>query len=483
MPELRPIFYVVGLLLCALAALMLIPALIDTVDGSEDWRGFVFAAAVTAFVGGALALTSMSQRRFTIDLRQGFLLTTLTWIAVGGCAALPYLFSGHGYSFADAYFEAISGLTTTGATVITGLDGMSRGILLWRALTQGLGGVGIVVMAILILPFLRIGGMQLFHLESSDRSERVVPRAAQLMRALLIAYMALVLACAALFTVAGMSWFDGLCHAFAAVSTGGFSTHDSSFGFFPQPAIQWIGIVFMVLGSLPFTLMIKAARGRPIALLRDPQVALFLSLLAGASFLLAAWIGMKQHVPALEALRLAAFHVVSITTTTGFVSTDFLLWGAFPTSVFFVLLFAGGCSGSTAGAIKIYRFQVLWLMARAHLLLLLEPRRVIVPTYAGRPLPADVPTAVLAFMSAYVAAVLVFGLALSALGLDFLGGMSAAASALGNVGPALVPELGPSGTFAPLSDASKWILSGAMLLGRLELFTVLVLLEPRFWRG
>jgi trk system potassium uptake protein TrkH len=467
---------------CAIAAAMVLPAIVDIADGHPHWQVFFASAMFTFFIGGLMLLSSYEERSVKLAVKEAFLLTTLSWVCVTAFAAVPFV--GLGLSYTDAYFETMSGLTTTGSTVLVGLDGLPRGILLWRALLQGLGGLGIIVMAIIMLPFLRVGGMQLFRTESSaGTSEKILPRAFELVMAIAGVYLVLILACTIAFAALGMTTFDAICHALSALATGGFSTHDESFGFFRSPALEWTGTIFMALGAMPFVVFIKAARGEPMVLWRDAQVRGFVSFLATVILILAVWLSTARGTPFLDALRTTAFNVTSIVTTTGYASEDYARWGPFAVGMFFLLTFVGGCSGSTAGALKIYRLQIAGILTRSHFLHLMSPNRVLPLVYNGRRLPDDVPFSVVAFLAIYMATVGIFTMLLTAMGLDFLTSVSSAATALGNVGPGLGDVVGPSGNFSTLPVAAKWVLSLAMLLGRLELFTVLVLLRPEFWRS
>ncbi|MCL4768153.1 MAG: TrkH family potassium uptake protein [Hyphomicrobiaceae bacterium] len=480
MVQLRPIALTLGLLLCVLAAAMLLPGAVAGADGSQDWPVFVASAAFTLFIGGLLVAVGYNKGPIRLGLREGFVLTTLSWVVVTSFAAVP--FTGLGLTYADAFFEAMSGLTTTGATVLVGLDGLPRGILLWRALLHGIGGLGIVVMAILILPYLSIGGMQLFQMESSDRSEKVAPRAAGLMMAISGVYVGLIAFCTISYVALGMTFFDAVCHALATISTGGFSTHDASFGFFASPSLEMAGTLFMALGAFPFVVLIKAMHGDLPAVWRDAQVRGFVSFLAVISLLLGIWLALSRDLSLLTALRMVAFNVTSVVTTTGFASTDYNLWGPFAVSMFFLLTFVGGCTGSTAGGIKIYRLQMAGMLTRGYLLNLISPNRVVTLVFNGRRVPEDVPFSVIAFLAVYMATVGIVSVVLTAMDLDFVTALTSAATALGNVGPGLGEIVGPAGNFATLPAAAKWTLSFTMLLGRLELFTVLVLFRPEFWR-
>lgn len=476
----RPILFTLGLLLCVLAAIMVLPAIVDIADGHQGWRVFFASSVFTFFMGGLLLLIAYDDEAMTLGIRQGFLLTALSWVILPAFAAVPFV--GLGLPLADAYFEAMSGLTTTGSTVMTGLDRLPRGILLWRALLMGVGGLGIVVMAMIMLPFLRVGGMQLFHTESSERSEKILPRATELVAATISVYVTLMLCAVIVYAFLGMDIFDALCHALTSVSTGGFSTHDKSFGFFQSAPIEWAAICFMILGALPFVVFIKALRGEPTAIWRDAQVRGFLFILTAICVVVTVWLMVERSQPFETALRLAVFNVTSILTTSGFTTDDYTAWGPFAVGLFFLMTFCGGCSGSTTGAIKIYRLQIAALLTRSHLLHLISPNRVVTLSYNGRRLPADVPFSVIAFLAIYMATIGLFTVILAAMGLDFMTAMSSAATAVSNVGPGLGSYVGPSGNFSALPAAAKVVLSFAMVLGRLELFTVFVLLRPEFWR-
>lgn len=478
----RPVFYIVGILLLVLAGAMLLPAIADWVAMQPEWQAFAFSAGVTAFAGGALMFACRTSD-FALDRKNGFLLTTMSWLLLCAFAALPLTLSEYQLPWSDAYFEAMSGLTTTGSTVLIHLDSATPGVLLWRALLQFLGGIGIVVVAIALLPFLRVGGMQLFRTESSETSEKIMPQIKQVATGIFIAYVALNLACTLAYWTAGMTGFEAITHAMTTVSTGGFSTSDDSIGHFGSPTIEWIGALFMFLGGLPFILYLRTAMGHRGALFRDPQVRMLALLVVLASLAIAAWLASNHPMPTADALRLTVFSVISIVTTTGFISADYMHWGAFPIAAFFFLTFIGGCTGSTAGGIKIFRFQVLATAIRSHGWRLIAPLSVRPVFYGERKLSTDIFASVLLFMGAYVGTVAVATLALAGFGLDLVTALSGAATAVGNVGPGLGYLIGPAGTFTTLPSEAKWILSFAMLLGRLELFTVLVLFSRAYWRA
>jgi trk system potassium uptake protein len=479
--QIRPILFALGLMVCLMALVMVLPAALDFADNSPTWRAFAVSSLFSLFVGVLMMMFAYEQRTVRVGIREGFLLTASCWALLSAFAALPFL--GIGLPYTDAYFETMSGLTTTGASVITRLENLPRGILLWRALLQGIGGLGIIVVAILVLPFLRIGGMQLFHTESSDRSEKVVPRAFELVAAIAGVFSALVFICMVVYVFLGMTPFDAICHALATISTGGFSTHDDSFAFFASPALDWAAIFFMLSGALPFVVYIKVLRGDGLALWRDTQVRGLIVFLVVVCLIVATWLTVVQGMSVADALRLASFNIVSVVTTTGFVHGDYGKWGPFAVGIFFLLMFVGGCSGSTTGGIKIYRLQVASLLTRSHLLHLISPNRIVTLSYNGRRLPDDVPFSVIAFLALYMATIGFFTVVLTAMGLDLITALSSATTALSNVGPGLGEIVGPAGNFSGLPAGAKWVLSFAMLLGRLELFTVLVLFRPEFWRG
>ena len=482
MIDIRPVLFVVGILLTTLAIFMFVPAMADATVGNPDWRVFMAAAFFTLFVGVTLGLMNHGGP-LRLTVRQTFILTTAVWIIMAAFAALPFAFAELGMSYTDAFFESMSGLTTTGSTVIVGLDDAPPGILLWRALLQWLGGIGIIVMAIAILPMLGVGGMQLFHTESSDQSEKALPRATQVSAVIAVIYLVLTLAAAIAYWFAGMTLFEAVSHAMTTIATAGFSTSDASIGHFQSPAIEWTATVFMIIGSLPFILYFLLVSGRPGALWRDAQLRWFLGLLISAVAVMSGWLWWSLDMAPLTALRLAAFNTVSVITGTGYASADYAAWGGFAVTLLLFVMVIGGCSGSTTGGIKIFRFQMLHAMIMVQIKRLVQPHGVFVAHYNRKPIPDPVADAVMSFFFLFG---LTYGLVvvmLAALGLDFITAMSGAASALANVGPGLGDIIGPSGTYAPLPDAAKWLLSAAMLLGRLEFFTVLALFTSRFWQG
>lgn len=458
---------------------MLIPAVVDIAARNADWQAFAFSALVTGLVGLLMSVAFGGALEEGLNTRQTFVLTTLSWVSLPVFGALPFLWLGIGYT--DAVFEAVSGFTTTGSTVLSGLDGLPPGLLLWRSLMQWMGGVGIIVMAIVLLPFLRIGGMQLFQTENSDRSEKIVSRSVELIRLIGISYLFLTFCCVVAYWATEMTPFDALNHALTTIATGGYSTHDVSFAFFTNPATGWFAILFMIVGALPFVLIIQGLRGKPMLLWRDPQVRAFLSLVVVVSLGVAFYLGFTRRVPLDDALLMSTFNIVSVVTGTGYAYGDYTAWGAPMVALALLLKFVGGCTGSTTGGIKIFRFLVFFGTVRAHLRRMVRPNRVTSEEYGNSRLTAELSFSVLAFLVVYLGTVGILTLVLATFDLDLVTALSAAATAVGNVGPGLGPTIGPAGSFAPLPDGAKWILCFAMLIGRLEIFTVIVLFDPEFW--
>ena len=476
----RPILYVSGILLCTLGASMSIPMFADLTLGHDDWKVFFTCMVLTGFLGGALILTN-SQDNFNISMRQTFLLTTVSWVLLSFTASLPFAFSAEDMSMTDAVFEAVSGITTTGATVMTGLQDSAPGILLWRAILQWLGGIGIIVMALSVLPFLKVGGMQLFQTESSE-SEKAMPRATQLAASIGLIYLSLTVLCMMFYQMSGMGSFDAWAHAMTTIATGGFSTFDTSFAHYNDPFAEITATFFMLCGGLPFILYLKAIRGNWKSLVYDTQVRAFLSIVATAITIMVVYLVIHNGQDFAEALRRASFNVVSIITGTGYTNGDYGAWGGFAVTLIFFLMVVGGCAGSTTCGIKVFRFQILYAVTIAQLRQLIHPHGVFTPHYNHSPIPYNVASSVMGFFFVYALGFTVLAVGLSFIGLDFLTAMSGAVTSISNVGPGLGDIIGPTGTFQPLPDSAKWMMCVGMLLGRLELFTVLVLLVPAFWR-
>tara|TARA_R110002020_G_scaffold87061_26_gene215149 strand:- start:635 stop:2092 length:1458 start_codon:yes stop_codon:yes gene_type:complete len=480
--EFRPVMLVTGALVATLGAAMLLPALVDLAANNDDWMIFTSAAMVTMLFGLGLFGANRGAPK-GLSTRQAMLMTVISWVALVAFGALPFHWSGIVPTYTDAFFESMSGLTTTGATVITGLDTAPPGLLFWRGLLQWLGGLGIIVMAIAVLPMLQIGGMQLFKAEAFDTAEKILPRATQISTSITLVFIAMTGICAIAYMAVGMAADDAVIHAMTTVATGGFSTKDDSIGFFNNPAVEWIAIIFMFLGSIPFLLYVQMMQGRFRTILADDQVKAFTGFLAVA--ILAGWMmaHFSEYHIGLEGLRHSAFNVVSIVTGTGYASTDYGLWGSHATAFFFIIMFAGGCAGSTSCGIKIFRFQVLFEAVRQHISQVMYPNGVFRAHFNGKPIQDRVVSSVMSFFFLFMTSFVVLSILLRLSGLDTITALSGAGTALSNVGPGLGDIIGPSGNFQSLTDTQKWLLAGGMLLGRLELFTVLVLFLPRFWRS
>jgi len=473
--------YVCGVAGLNIAAAMLIPMVVDMIDGNPDWQVFLTAAVCIGFVCLALVF-AFGGRSVPFSRRLGFLTVNALWVTVVIFAAVPYAFSGLSLSWADAIFESVSGLTTTGSTVLQGLESMPRGLLLWRSLTQGIGGIGIIAMSVILMPLLRIGGMQVYRMESSAQEERPVARFSQFASNMLLLYGVLTLACAACYALAGMTPFVALNHALTTVSTGGFSTYDTSLiGL--GPGVHLVAIVFMIAGSLPFLAYLRALAARDIRKAYDPQIPVLLGIFAVLSVL--AFIAAPSHSGGAGAnfALMAVFNVVSIVTTTGFATSDYLSWGPMAVGVFLIATFLGGAAGSTSGGLKTFRLIVMFKMLHLALREVVFPRGVTSVHYGGVRMSEQAMRSVGVFVITFLAILLIETLILSATGLDIVTGFSASLTALTNTGPGVSALIGPTGNFASLPEIAKWSLAVTMLLGRLEIMTVLVLLTPLFWRG
>lgn len=477
----RHSFFIIGIFLFVLSISMLIPAVVDLYLGNEDWQVFVLSALASCFVAGLLVLSCHSHT-FSIGRREGYLITVASWFAVTAFGALPLTFSSLDISYTDAFFETASGLTTTGSTVLVGLDHMAPGLLLWRSIMQWIGGVGIIVMAIFMLPLLRVGGMQLFRSESSDISDKIAPKVYQIAGLTLLIYFVLTLACMIALMISGMGLFDAVNHAMATLATGGYSTKDSSIGYYNSVPIEVTLIFFMTLGALPLMFYARIIKDGWMAILKEKQVPVFLAVLCGAITILTTWRYMHADISFATALREAAFNTTSVLTDTGFATTDFSTWGTGAQAAFMVLMFIGGCAGSTSGAIKIFRWQILWQSFVVHLKEMVSPNRVLLVKYGDQAVDGKMVASVRNFFFMYIMTWALFSIFLMFDGLDLLSSVSAVAQAMANAGPGLGPVVGPGTNFESLNDTSKWALSLAMFLGRLELTTFFVLLSPTYWR-
>ncbi|MEX6505721.1 TrkH family potassium uptake protein [Jiella sp. M17.18] len=459
---------------------MMIPALIDLGDGNADWRVFVGTAFLVGMISTLVAVATRGERP-KFSQRLGFLIVTSVWVFATAVGALPIYFSSVNVTYAGAFFEAMSGLTTTGSTVISGLDALPRGILMWRSLLQWLGGIGIIGMVLLILPSLQAGGLALFHMESSDKSDKVLPRVNQLVGGLITAYVVLTIACAVSYQALGMSFFDAVNHAMTTLATGGYSTHDASMGYFDSNGLLIASTIFMALAALPFVVYIRAFLPRQFQFWRDPQVVVFLLICIVLSFAIAVTRRIVNDTPFGEALISSTFNLVSVITTTGYASEDYTLWSNAAVGIFFLASFIGGCAGSTAGGIKANRLVILFLVVRASFRKLVRPHAVIRLKYGNEDISPQTVQTVTIFFFLFFGTLLIATVLLTMFGLDLITAFSGTLTAISNVGPGFGQIIGPAGNFATLPDPALWTLSVTMLLGRLELVTVLILFFPSVW--
>ena len=480
MRDLQPVASLIAWTAVVLAFLMLFPAALDLADGNENWRGFLLSAFLTFSAGLGVALTTRGTLRAGMSRRQAFLLTVLVWAVLPLFGALPFVLGTPAATYTDAYFEAMSGMTTTGATVFAGLDDAPRGFLLWRAMTQWLGGVGIVVFATVFLPMMRIGGMQFFRSEAFDLSVEVTPRATEAALQLGGLYVGLTAACMLAYSAAGMSGFDALSHAMTTVSTGGMANYNTSFAAFP-PLVQLVAVPFMWLAALPFLRLLQFGSGRFDALWRDDQVRAFIGLVLTFSGAVALWLVLFGDYGIGAAGRAALFNVSSIMTGTGYATADYTLWGGFPVAVIFMVGLIGGCTGSTSCSAKVFRYLVLYKALIAQIRRIHMPHGIYPLRINNRPVEPEVVSSVMAFFFVFAGSLTIWAILLSLLGLDLVSAISGSVGTLANIGPALGPIIGPAGNYAPVPDTAKWLMSFGMLLGRLEFLSVLVVLTPMFW--
>ena len=482
MRDFRSVLHIIGLLLCIEATAMMIPMIIDLVYKNSDWVEFFLSGFITFFIGLVLYY-SFRKEKIIIKVRQAFVLTILSWIIIALFASLPFVFTSAKLNYTDAFFETISGITTTGATVINNLDNLHHGILIWRSLLQWFGGIGIIVLAMAILPTLQIGGMQLLHMEQDDPYEKTLPKINQFLIEIFTLYSALTLVCALLYYVLGMNGFDSIAHAMTTISTGGFSTHNTSFGFFDSMSIESASVIFMIIGSLPFVVFLKFIHGEKSSLFKDDQIKLFVLILFLLIGITSFWLQANfYNNNFIYSLRLASFNITSILTGTGFTSSNYNMWGSFGLVVMIIIMFVGGCAGSTTGGIKIFRLQLLFRGSKTQIKKLTQPHGVFLTSFNGRSVTDETFNSIMGFFFMYILIFILASLALSFYNLDFLTSFSAAASAISNVGPGLGSTIGPNANYSNLPEGAKWILSLTMLVGRLELFTFLVILSISFWK-
>ena len=476
----KTVFYTLGTLQIVLGIFMLIPVIIQLIYNELD-SGFVSASIITIVFGVLFFLSNLDHNK-SIDLPQAFILTALSWLSISLFGSLPFIFSDLSLNFTDAFFESMSGITTTGSTIITDLDNAPKGILLWRAILQWLGGIGIILMAITLMPIMNIGGMQLFKISSNDNAEKILPKSKEISLRLIIIYSSLTLACAILYKLFGMSYFDSLTHSMTTIATGGFSNYNESIGYFDSALIEINAIIFIILGSIPFIAYIKYLNGDKKIFFKDAQINFFLKTIIISIVIIFIFLLFKNYQSETFLLRQVIFNVVSILTGTGYVTTNYSDWGGFPLIFFLVLMFIGGCAGSTACGLKIFRIHILYKFFVMQLKKYIYPRGVFVLKYGDNVLNEKFISSIISFVFLYIIIFFLITTLLSISGLDFITAISGAATSISNVGPGLGGMIGPNGNFSLLPDFSKWILTVGMILGRLELFAIILLFIPSFWR-
>ncbi|TGD42390.1 TrkH family potassium uptake protein [Pseudotabrizicola sediminis] len=481
MSDLRPVTYVIGLLVAAMGVFMLFPLALDRAAGDPNWQAFAQAAIVCLVAGGGTALASANGAGGSMSLQQIFLLTTGVWVAMPAFGALPLIMGAPDLSMTDALFESVSGMTTTGTTVIVGLDALPLGANLWRGILQWLGGLGIVIVALLFLPVMKVGGMQFFRSEGFDTLGKVLPRALDISAALVQIYVWLTVACAMTYFALGMSGFDAVMHALTTVSTGGMSSHDASFGMFQGP-LEYAAVAFMLLGSLPFIRFVQLAQGIFLPIWQDPQVRAYLRWNLYAVLAVAVY-EVTTHGMGFEmALRESAFNVVSTFSGTGYSSVDLSGWGSFPFVILIIVGLIGGCTSSTGCSVKVFRYLILFEAIKVQIKRLHNPSSVNPLRYAGRTVGQDVVDSVIVFFTLFILTFGVLSVALSLTGLEFKTAVTAAWTSIANVGPVFGREVGATGAVSGFPTSAKWMMMAGMLVGRLELLSVYVLFMRRFWQ-
>ena len=479
--DLRPVLSILGIFLVGLSVAMLIPAATDLIYGNLGWQDFLISAVITSFFGLMFFLISRGNEN-KLNTKGAFLIVTLSWIILSVFSSIPFLLSNNILSLTDAFFESVSGLTTTGSTIINDLNNVSEGIIVWRSLLQWLGGIGIIVSAVSILPNLGVGGMQLFKLEGSESSEKLMPRTASLATEIIILYFILSSVCALMYWFCGLSFFDSTIHAMTTIATGGFSSNSESIGGFNSHSLEYVCIAFMILSSLPFVLYLKTIRGKPRALFVDEQVTGFFKTLLLSFLLIMVFLSFNDNFDFSSTLRNVLFNVTSILTGTGYTTSSYDDWGTPVIIIFLAITFIGGCAGSTTCGIKVFRLQVLLKNSGQVMNKLISPNRVTNHKYNGENLTLEIVESVMTFLFIFFVTFVIIALILSFTGLDILTSISASATSISNVGPGLGNIIGPSYSFAEIPALAKWVLSFGMLAGRLEFLTFLVIFSRSFWK-
>ncbi len=479
MSNYKTVFFTLGILQIILGIFMLIPVIVQFIYGEID-SSFFGASVVTVIFGTLFFLSNLDHDK-KLNLQQAFLLTALSWLSIAIFGSLPFVFSGNEFSFTNAFFESMSGITTTGSTIISNLESMPKGILLWRAILQWLGGIGIIIMAITLMPIMNVGGMQLFKISNNDSSEKILPKSKEIALRLIYIYSGLTALCAISYKILGMNIFDSLTHSMTTIATGGFSNYNQSIGFFDSISIEISAMIFIILGSLPFIAYIKFLSGNKKIFFSDIQIKTFLKIIIFSIVILSIYLNLSNSDQI--DLRSIFFNVISVLTGTGYVNAQYDDWGSFPIVLFLGLMFIGGCAGSTTCGIKIFRIQILYSFISNQLKKIIYPKGIFVLKYNQSPVDNKFIASIISFIYMYLVIFFVITALLSLTGLDFITSISGAATSISNVGPGLGNIIGPNGNFSSLPDISKWILTLGMILGRLELFAILVLFLPSFWRN
>ena len=479
MSNYKTVFFTLGILQIILGVSMFIPIIAQFVFSEID--SSFFGASIITIIFGSLFFLSNLDHDKKLSLQQAFLLTALSWLSIAIFGSLPFIFSTIELSITDAFFESMSGITTTGSTIISNLENTPKGILLWRAILQWLGGIGIIVMAITLMPIMNVGGMQLFKISSNDSSEKILPKSKEIALRLIYIYSGLTAACALSYWIFGMGKFDSLTHSMTTIATGGFSNYNQSIGYFNSVTIEITSMIFIILGSIPFIAYIKFINGNKKIFFNDIQIKTFIKIIVISILILSIYILFNNFEN--FSLRSIFFNTISILSGTGYVNAEFDGWGSFPVTIFLALMFIGGCAGSTACGVKIFRIQILYSFILNQLKKIIYPKGVFVIKYDQNSVDEKFIASIISFIYFYFIIFFILAALLSLTGLDFITAISGAATSISNVGPGLGPIIGPNGDFSSLPDVSKWVLTVGMILGRLELFAILVLFLPSFWKN
>ena len=480
MSNYKTVFFTLGILQIILGISMIFPIIIQIIFDELD-SSFIGASLITIIFGTLFFLSNLDHDK-KLSLQNAFLLTALSWLSIAVFSSLPFIFSNLNLSITDSFFESMSGITTTGSTIITDLNSSPKAILLWRALLQWLGGIGIIVMAITLMPIMNVGGMQLFKVSSSDASEKILPKTKEITLRLILIYLILTFLCSFFYNICGMKFFDSLTHSMTTIATGGFSNYNESIGYFNNIKIEIVSMIFIILGSIPFISYIKFLSGKKNIFYTDTQIKSFIKIIFYSIVILFFYLTIFNKSFSDVSLRSISFNVISILTGTGYVTQNFDDWGSFPLIYFLILMFIGGCAGSTACGIKIFRVQILYLFLKNQLKKIIYPRGIFIIKYDNNNVNEKFMASIIAFIYLYIIIFFIITAMLSLSGLDFTTSISGAATSISNVGPGLGELIGPNGNFSQLPDFSKWVLSFGMILGRLELFAILVLFLPSFWQ-